>query len=141
MSPIRHRSGRGCRCARIGANLSDLVERIVIESARTSRLGQTARQLATQLLQALELAEDRGVRASLRRVVAGAREQVEQSARDEVRRRLTELVNESGLTAAEFAARLGTSPSRLSTYLSGKVVPSAALVVRAERVSPRVTGA
>lgn len=44
------------------------------------------------------------------------------------------LVAESGFTAAEFAARLGTSPSRLSTYLSGKVMPSAALLVRAEGV-------
>ncbi len=93
--------------------------------------------VATQLLEALELAEDRGVTATLQRAVARAREEVEQSAREEVRRRLSVLVAESGLTAAEFAARLGTSPSRLSTYLSGKVVPSAALVVRAERIAHR----
>ena len=90
---------------------------------------------ATLLLQALDLAEDRGVVATMRRAVARAREYAEQSARDEVRGRLRELVDESGFTAAEFAARLGTSPSRLSTYLSGKVVPSAALLVRAERLT------
>ncbi len=91
----------------------------------------------TQLLQALELAEDRGVRKTLERAVLHARADVEQAARREVRRRLATLVRESGLTAAEFAVRLGTSPSRLSTYLSGKVVPSAALVVRAERITER----
>ena len=97
--------------------------------------------LTTQLLQALELAEDRGVTATLQRVVARAREEVEQSAREEVHYRLSALVAESGLTAAEFAARLGTSPSRFSTYLSGKVVPSAALVVRAEGVADRAKDA
>lgn len=40
----------------------------------------------------------------------------------------------SGLTRSEFAMELGTSQSRLSTYLSGKVVPSAALLVRARNV-------
>lgn len=42
-------------------------------------------------------------------------------------------VEHSGLTNAEFAALVGTSASRLSTYLSGKVTPSAALLVRIER--------
>lgn len=94
----------------------------------------------SQLLQALELAEDRGVRKTLERAVVHAREEVEQAARREVRRRLAALVEESGLTAAEFAVRLGTSPSRLSTYLSGRVVPSGALVVRAEGVADRARG-
>jgi len=89
------------------------------------------------LVQALDLAEDRGVAATLRRAVDQARAQVEQSAREEVRRRLAALVEGSGLTAAEFAAQLGTSASRFSTYLSGKVVPSAALMVRAEGVAVR----
>lgn len=89
------------------------------------------------LVQALELAEDRGVAETLRRAVEQARAQVEQSARDEVRRRLAAFVEDSGLTAAEFAARLGTSASRLSTYLAGKVVPSAALMIRAESISAR----
>ncbi|MFM9125265.1 MAG: helix-turn-helix domain-containing protein [Actinomycetota bacterium] len=39
----------------------------------------------------------------------------------------------SGMTAAAFADAIGTSPSRLSTYASGRVVPSAALRVRRER--------
>lgn len=90
--------------------------------------------LASDLNAAIDVAEDRGVTVTLRRAIARARQRAENRAREEVRRRLAALVAESGFTAAEFAARLGTSPSRLSTYLSGKVVPSAALLVRAEAV-------
>lgn len=36
---------------------------------------------------------------------------------------------------SEFASRIGTSPSRLSTYATGKVVPSAALLVRMQKIS------
>jgi transcriptional regulator with XRE-family HTH domain len=46
-----------------------------------------------------------------------------------------QLIRESGLTAASFASRAGTSASRLSTYASGKVVPSAAMMLRLERVA------
>ncbi|MFD2862989.1 helix-turn-helix domain-containing protein [Salininema proteolyticum] len=38
------------------------------------------------------------------------------------------------MSQAEFAERIGTSASRLSTYISGKVMPSAALMVRIRRV-------
>lgn len=95
--------------------------------------------LASDLSEAVELAEDRGVAATLRRAIAHARQRAENRARTEVSRRLTALVTESGLTAAEFATRLGTSPSRLSTYLSGKVMPSAALLVRAEGIRAVLT--
>jgi len=49
----------------------------------------------------------------------------------EVRR----LVSDSALSRQDFADRIGTSRSRLSTYMSGKVVPSAALMVRMRRVA------
>jgi transcriptional regulator with XRE-family HTH domain len=45
------------------------------------------------------------------------------------------LVAGSGLSKRDFAERIGTSRSRLSTYLSGKVVPSATLMVRMRRVA------
>lgn len=90
--------------------------------------------LASDLSTAIELAEDRGVAVTIQRAIARARKRADDRAREEVSRRLGALVAESGFTAAEFAARLGTSPSRLSTYLSGKVMPSAALLVRAEGV-------
>ncbi len=86
---------------------------------------------------ALELAEDVGVAATLRRILGHARDDVDAAARAEVRRRLQDLVEQSGLTAAQFAQRVGTSASRMSTYLSGKVVPSAALLVRCEAASKR----
>lgn len=40
----------------------------------------------------------------------------------------------SGLSQAEFARALGTSASRLSTYLTGRTVPSASWYLRAVRV-------
>ncbi|MDU0349442.1 helix-turn-helix transcriptional regulator [Actinomyces sp. MRS3W] len=42
-------------------------------------------------------------------------------------RRMRSAVERSGLSRAQAAARLGTSTSRLSTYLSGRVVPRADL--------------
>lgn len=104
--------------------------RLIVSAINASPWGPLASDLNT----AIELAEDRGVAVSLSRAITRARQRAEIRARDEVRRRLVALVSESGFTAAEFAARLGTSPSRLSTYLSGKVTPSAALLVRAEEV-------
>jgi transcriptional regulator with XRE-family HTH domain len=41
----------------------------------------------------------------------------------------------SGLTQADFAAALGTSASRFSTYLSGKIDPSASFYLRALRLA------
>jgi transcriptional regulator with XRE-family HTH domain len=46
-----------------------------------------------------------------------------------------DIVGRSGLSKQDFAERIGTSRSRLSTYMSGKVVPSAALMVRMRRVA------
>ncbi|MET3919942.1 putative XRE-type DNA-binding protein [Arthrobacter sp. UYEF20] len=48
---------------------------------------------------------------------------------------LTRALEGSGLSRAEFASRLGTSQSRLSTYLTGKVVPSAMVLIRARRLA------
>lgn len=104
--------------------------RSVAEAVRADPWGLTAADLA----QALELAEDVGVAATLRRTLVTARDTTEAAAREEVRRRLNAFVDGSGLTAAQFAQRLGTSAPRMSTYLTGKVMPSAALLVRAENV-------
>ena len=53
----------------------------------------------------------------------------------EVSRRVREAIALSGLSARRFAARCGTSPSRLSTYATGKVTPSADVFLRIERAS------
>ena len=48
---------------------------------------------------------------------------------------LTAALAKSGTSQASFAAALGTSQPRLSTYINGRVMPSAALLVRAQRLS------
>lgn len=52
----------------------------------------------------------------------------------EVMRYLRSAVGASGLSQARFARALGTSASRLSTYLTGDTSPSARLLVRARRL-------
>lgn len=44
----------------------------------------------------------------------------------------------SGLSQAQFARALGTSPSRFSTYLTGRTMPSASWFLRALRVGEGV---
>lgn len=48
---------------------------------------------------------------------------------------MRDALERSGLTRAAFAALVGTSASRLSTYLNAKVTPSAAMLVRIERTA------
>lgn len=71
-----------------------------------------------------------GVAPLMERVVARAREAAEAAEREAVAAEVAGLIDASGLTRAEFASRVGTSSSRLSTYATGKVTPSAALLVR-----------
>lgn len=78
-----------------------------------------------------------GVAELMEGVIARARNAAGSEERVQVAREIRALVAGSGLTREQFAARIGTSASRLSTYLSGKVVPSAALLVRMRRVSER----
>ncbi|MGH3520521.1 MAG: helix-turn-helix domain-containing protein [Haloechinothrix sp.] len=69
------------------------------------------------------------------KTIAKVRRDVEQAEKTSVAAQLAAEVARSELTARDFAERLGTSPSRMSTYLSGKVTPSASLMVRAHRVA------
>jgi hypothetical protein len=66
--------------------------------------------------------------------LARARSAADAEDRANVAARVREAIARSGLTAAAFAAASGTSASRLSTYATGKVVPSAALLLRIERI-------
>lgn len=72
--------------------------------------------------------------------VEHARTQADRADRAEVAARVREAVNRSGLTNAEFAQLVGTSASRLSTYLNGKVTPSAAMLIRIERTAATARG-
>lgn len=79
-----------------------------------------------------------GVGPLLQRALVRARAQAEASERATVAREVDELVARSGLTMTEFALRIGTSRTRLSTYRSGAVTPSAALLVRMRRTVERL---
>lgn len=69
-------------------------------------------------------------------VLAQARTRAEHAERRQVAEEIEALVRTSGLTQAEFAVAIGTSASRMSTYVRGGVVPSAALLVRMRGVGP-----
>lgn len=76
-----------------------------------------------------------GVAELMDDVISRARRASEEDERAEVADEVSALLKASGRSRKEFASRIGTSTSRLSTYLSGKVVPSAAMLVRMRRVS------
>lgn len=79
-----------------------------------------------------------GVAAAFERVISRARKAAEASERDAVAAEVDRLVQASGLNRVEFATLVGTSASRLSTYVTGKVTPSAAMLVRMRRTQRRV---
>jgi transcriptional regulator with XRE-family HTH domain len=70
----------------------------------------------------------------MERVLASARRDAEASERAEVAARVHAHLTASGLSRVAFAEAIGTSTSRLSTYLTGKVAPASTLLVRMERV-------
>ena len=55
--------------------------------------------------------------------------------------RLTDALATSGLSLRRFAHALGTSPSRFSAYRSGQTAPSAAFLLRAERIAAALSEA
>jgi ribosome-binding protein aMBF1 (putative translation factor) len=76
-----------------------------------------------------------GVTKAMEIVIAQARQAMEAAERAEVAAEVQRLIHESGLSRQEFASQIGTSASRLSTYATGKVVPSAELLVRMQHVA------
>ena len=91
--------------------------------------------VARQVLEAIRLSRPYGTAELLEGVVERARKLAADSEREDVAAEIRNLVGRSGLSQRDFAERVGTSRSRLSTYMSGKVVPSAALMVRMRRVA------
>ena len=91
--------------------------------------------VAQQVLEAVRLSRPYGTAELLEGVVARARKLAADSEREDVASEVRDLVAGSGLSKQDFAERIGTSRSRLSTYMSGKVVPSATLIVRMRRVA------
>ena len=127
--PVEEWGFEGLLTAVDRGDLSDW--RRIVAAVRRDPWGEVAETLE----QVLGSAEDLGAAEAVRAAVALARERAEKAERSEVAETLHSYVARSGLNQQQFARRIGTSASRLSTYLSGKVSPSAALVVRARRVS------
>lgn len=75
-----------------------------------------------------------GVDLLLERAIATARAAAVAAERAEVATVISRVLDESGLTRREAARVLGTSTSRLSTYATGRVTPSAAFVVSLRRL-------
>lgn len=96
--------------------------------------------VARQIEEYLSYSRPYGVAPLLERAVIRARRQAEASERAEVAATVAGLVTRSGLSMGELAEHIGTSRTRLSTYRSGKVVPSAALLVRLRGVVSQIAG-
>lgn len=91
--------------------------------------------VARRVEEVLAYSRPYGVAGAMERVIARSRRAAEASERAAVAAEVAGLVEASGLTRTEFASRIGTSASRLSTYITGGVTPSAALMVRMRRAS------
>jgi DNA-binding transcriptional regulator YiaG len=90
--------------------------------------------VAQQVLEAVGLSRPYGTTELLTTVVERARQDAADTERELVAAEIRDLVTRSGLSRQDYALRLGTSRPRLSTYMSGKVTPSAALMLRMRRV-------
>ncbi len=106
--------------------------RIVAEIGR-SPWGPVARTVQ----EILTYSRPYGVAPLMERAIARARARAVASEADEVVTRIRSARRASGLSVKEFAAEVGTSASRMSTYLSGRVTPSAAMLVRMEWLAAR----
>lgn len=96
--------------------------------------GATARQIE----EVLSHSRPYGTAKLMESVIERARHDAAENERRQVADEVRALVRASGRTQAEFASAIGTSPSRLSTYVNGTVTPSAALLVRMRGVSGRL---
>jgi hypothetical protein len=103
----------------------------IFAELRRSPWGRVARRVEHYL----SYREPDGVSTLFALAIESARADIEQTDRAEVAARVRDAVNRSGLTNREFARLVGTSASRLSTYLNGKVTPSAAMLLRIERAA------
>lgn len=71
------------------------------------------------------------------KAIEQTREETAESERQTVAAKIADLVRESGLSRTEFASRIGTPASRLSTSVTRKVTPCAGLLVRMRHVAER----
>ncbi len=94
--------------------------------------GRTARAVESYL----SYERPYGVAPLMDEVILRARRRREQEEKLRVASLVRSAVERSGLTRREFADAVGTSPSRLSTYCTGRVTPSAAMLLRILDAAP-----
>jgi len=128
-APVSQWPGEALQTALERGDLADW-HRIALEIG-THPWGRTARQVE----EVLSHSRPYGIADAMELVLSRARDRADASERAEVSAEIEAAVRHSGLGRREFAARIGTSASRLSTYISGKVVPSATLMVRIRRLA------
>jgi len=92
----------------------------IFAEMRRSPWGPMARRVERYL----SYRESDGVSTLFRLAVDRTRRDAESTERDEVARCVRAAIVRSGLTADAFARLVGTGPSRLSTYVNGRIVPS-----------------
>lgn len=88
--------------------------------------------VAREIEQYLSYAPPSGTTTLFALAVERARHRMEERERADVAVRVRDAITHSGLTRAAFAELIGTSTSRLSTYATGSVTPSAAMLLRIE---------
>lgn len=130
-APVEAWPTEGVLAALERGGLSDW--RRIAAAVRSDPWGPVARRLED----ALAASRPYGAGPLLDRVLMHARRDAEIAERAEVARQVRVLLEASGLDRGAFAEAIGTSSSRLSTYLTGKVAPSSTLLVRMERVAAR----
>jgi hypothetical protein len=104
--------------------------RPIFAEMRRSPWGRVARRVEHYL----GYREPDSVSTLFRLALDRARADAETTERAEVAGRIRDAIVRSGLSAEAFARLIGTSASRLSTYANGRVVPSAAMLIRIERM-------
>jgi DNA-binding transcriptional regulator YiaG len=97
--------------------------------------------VARQVEEALVISQPYGTAPLMQAVIETARSAAAESEREAVASEVRSLVCASGLSQRAFAARVGTSASRLSTYMSGRVAPSAPLLFRMRHMASKSGGA
>ena len=98
-------------------------------------------EVARQVEEYLSYEQPYGVAGLLHRAIDRARAEAQQDERTRVAAAVRALVAASSLSREEFARRIGTSRSRLSTYCTGSVIPSAALLQRMSDLVDRISSA
>lgn len=105
--------------------------RRLAKEIRAEPWGPVARRVESVLTYSRPYGVDRAMEGT----IARARSEAEAGERETVAAEVARLIEMSGLSRAEFASGIGTSSSRLSTYATGKVTPSATLMVRMRAVA------